>query len=110
MMGAGIPAKMKQLSRLRNPLIAEALHRTGAVEVWGQGINRVSEMCGKHGPAPPVFEEKQRFLVVTFRAQLVAGCATGTPWAESGDQVGTKSGPSGSPAAFPPRTGLGGEV
>lgn len=43
--------------------------RTGAVEVWGRG----TKMCQKHGAPPPVFEEKQGFLVVTFRAQLVAG-------------------------------------
>ena len=76
------------LSRLRNPLIAEAFHRTGAVEVWGRGTNRVIEMCEKHGAAPPVFEEKQGFLFVTFRAQLVPGGAAET----SRDQVGTKSG------------------
>jgi predicted HTH transcriptional regulator len=47
--------------------------RTGPVEVWGHGTNRVIEMCQKHGAPPPVFEEKQGFLVVMFRAQLVAG-------------------------------------
>jgi hypothetical protein len=35
------------------------------VEVWGRGTNRV---CEKHGTPPPVFEEKQGFLFVTFRA------------------------------------------
>jgi len=28
-------------STLRNPLIADAFHRTGAVEIWGRGTNRV---------------------------------------------------------------------
>jgi len=27
------------------PIIAEAFHRTGAVEVWGRGTNRVIAMC-----------------------------------------------------------------
>ena len=63
------------LSKPTNPLIAGAFHRTGAVEVWGRGTNRVIEMCERHGAAPPVFEEKQGFLVVTFRAQMVAGGA-----------------------------------
>jgi ATP-dependent DNA helicase RecG len=35
------------LSRLRNPLIAEAFHRTGAVECWGRGTNRVSMAAGE---------------------------------------------------------------
>ena len=45
------------------------------------------EMCEKHGAPPPVFEEKQGFLVVTFRAPLVAGGAAGRSRSESGDQV-----------------------
>ena len=80
------------LSKPTNPLIAEAFHRTGAVEVWGRGTNRVIEMCEKHGAPLPVFEEKQGFLVVTFRAALVAGGAAGTATSKSGDQVGTKLG------------------
>ena len=60
-------------SKPTNPLIAEAFHRTGAVEVWGRGTNRVIAMCKKHGAAPPTFEEQQGFLIVTFKAQLVAG-------------------------------------
>lgn len=59
------------LSKLRNPLIAEAFHRTGAVEVWGRGTNRVIEMCKKHGATSPFFEERQGFLVVTFKAAIV---------------------------------------
>ena len=79
-------------SKPTNPLIAGAFHRTGAVEVWGRGTNRVIEMCKKHGVPPPLFEERQGFLIVTFRAQLVAEGAAGTSGARSGDQVGTKSG------------------
>ena len=79
-------------SKPTNPSIAGAFHRTGAVEVWGRGTNRVIAECAKHGAAPPVFEERQGFLVVTFRAQVVAGGAAGTSRSESEDQVGTKSG------------------
>ncbi len=82
----------KHISKPTNPLIAGAFHRTGAVEVWGRGTNRVIEMCKKHGAAPPTFEEMQGFLIVTFKAQLVAGGAAGTSEVQSGDQVGTKSG------------------
>ena len=45
-----------------NPLIAGAFHRTGAVEVWGRGTNRVIEMCRQHGAALPVFEETRGFV------------------------------------------------
>jgi predicted HTH transcriptional regulator len=78
-----------------------------AVDVWGRGTNRVIEMCEKHGAPPPVFKEKQGFLVVTFRAPLVAGGAARTSRSESGDQVGTKSGPSRNPTALPPGTDFG---
>lgn len=59
-----------------NPLIAGAFHRTGAVEVWGRGTNGVIDACKRHGAAPPIFEEHQGFLVVTFKAEMVTGAAT----------------------------------
>jgi len=59
------------LSELRNPLVAETFHRTGAVEAWGRGTNRVIDLCRKHGAAPPVFEERQGFVIVTFKAAIV---------------------------------------
>ncbi|MBI5482122.1 MAG: putative DNA binding domain-containing protein [Deltaproteobacteria bacterium] len=74
-------------SVLRNPLIAEAFHRTGAVEVWGRGTNRVIEECRRYGIAPPTFEEDAGFVVVTFQAEIAPSRRV-TP------QVGTKSGPS----------------
>lgn len=58
------------LSRLRNILIAETFHRTGAVEIWGRGTNRVVAECKRYGIAPPTFEERQGYLIVTFRAQI----------------------------------------
>jgi len=76
-------------SVLRNPLIAEAFHRTGAVEIWGRGTNRVIEECQRHGLEPPTFEERSGTLFVTFRAQI-------GPAVEATPQVGTKWGPSSS--------------
>jgi ATP-dependent DNA helicase RecG len=72
---AGItPAMLARthLSKPRNLLIAEAFHRTGAVEIWGRGTNRVIDACRAHGIPAPTFEEKQGFLVVTFRAETAA--------------------------------------
>ena len=84
-----IPKDCKRLAEVDFPMTRSASTRRGrsAVEVWGRGTNRVIEMCEKHGAPPPVFEEKQGFLVVTFRAPLVAGGAAGTSRSESGDQV-----------------------
>ena len=71
-------------SNPRNPLIADAFHRTGAVEIWGRGTNRVIEECKGYGIAPPTFEVRGGALIVTFRAQVGHG-------AEERHQVGTKS-------------------
>jgi ATP-dependent DNA helicase RecG len=57
-------------SKLRNPLIAETFHRTGAVEIWGRGTNRVIDECRKRGLEPPSFEERFGALIVTFRAAI----------------------------------------
>jgi ATP-dependent DNA helicase RecG len=73
-------------SKLRNPLIAEAFHRTGAVEVWGRGTNRVITMCRKHGLQPPMFEERQDFLIVTFKAAMVDDGAVGEEGSQKGSQ------------------------
>ena len=67
----------KHDSKPVNPLIAGAFHRTGAVEVWGRGTNRVITTCKEHGVAPPIFEERSGFLIVTFKAQMVQGGALG---------------------------------
>jgi ATP-dependent DNA helicase RecG len=63
----------KHDSKPVNPLIAGAFHRTGAVEVWGRGTNRVIAMCRKHGAPPPRFREQSGFLTVTFKARMVVG-------------------------------------
>lgn len=75
-------------SVLRNPLIAGTFHRTGAVEVWGRGTNRVIEECWRWGVQPPTFEVVTGALRVTFPAAI-------GPGGEARNQVGTKSALSG---------------
>jgi ATP-dependent DNA helicase RecG len=67
--------KHEHLSVLRNPIIADVFHRTGLIEKWGRGTNRVAEMCEAAGIAPPEFKELTGGAVVTFRVP-VAGTAT----------------------------------
>lgn len=89
----GIRAEMlssKHPSILRNPLIAGAFHRTGAVEVWGRGTNRVIEACRIHEIDPPDFSEQAGVVTVTFRVAVVPE-AVAVP---SRHQVGTKLAPS----------------
>lgn len=84
---AGITAEMlsgPHQSVLRNPLIAETFHRTGAVEAWGRGTNRVIEECERWGVEPPTFEERTAAVMVTFHAPIGLG-------SDARHQVGTKS-------------------
>lgn len=57
-------------SILRNPLIAQTFHRTGAVKTWGRGTNRVIEVCREHGVEPPVFELQSHCVVVRFPVKV----------------------------------------
>jgi len=66
----GIDAAMlsqEHLSVQRNPLMAGAFHRTGAVEVWGRGTNRVIDACKAYGIAPPEYVQASGVVTVTFR-------------------------------------------
>lgn len=69
----------------RNPLIAGAFHRTGAIEVWGRGTNRVIEACRAYGIAEPTFTEASGAVTVTFKAEVVADLG------RAPSQVGPKS-------------------
>jgi ATP-dependent DNA helicase RecG len=79
------------LSVRRSPLIADAFHRTGAIEVWGRGTNRVIEACRAHGIPDPIFVEEAGALTVTFRVEVVSAAPGLVP---DRDQAGTKLGPS----------------
>ncbi len=74
-------------SKPTNPLIAEAFHRTGAVEIWGRGTNRVIALCKRHGAAAPTFEEQQGFVIVTFKASIVPGAG---PDSEKSSEKGSE--------------------
>lgn len=58
------------LSKPMNPFIAGAFHLIGAVEIRGRGTNQVIDECRGYGIEPPTFEEKQEWVVVTFRAPI----------------------------------------
>jgi ATP-dependent DNA helicase RecG len=86
----------------RNPIIADVFYKTGLIEKWGRGTNRVIEMCVEAGIAPPKFEEITGAAVVTFKVNVRGPQQTadqvvgrlGTDAVPSLSQVGTKSGPS----------------
>lgn len=79
----------EHLSVRRNPLIAEAFHRTGAIEAWGRGTNRVIEACLRRGIPDPEFHDEGSAVTVTFKAEVVVGARD---LVRGGHQAGTKEG------------------
>jgi len=75
----------------RNPLIADVFYKTGLIEKWGRGTNRVIEMCVEAGIAPPKFEEITGAAVVTFKVNVRGPQQTA---AQAAGQLGTESVPS----------------
>ncbi|MDX2019382.1 MAG: ATP-binding protein [Deltaproteobacteria bacterium] len=76
----------------RNPLIAGAFHRTGAIEVWGRGTNQVIEACRSFGVPAPTFSELSGAVTVALKAEVVAGATkSASTGALSRHQVRTKS-------------------
>jgi ATP-dependent DNA helicase RecG len=57
-------------SHPRNPIIAEAFHRAGLIEMWGRGTNRVVEECLAWGIPAPEFEQLTGSVVVRFRVPV----------------------------------------
>jgi len=62
----------------------DRLARTGAVEIWGWGTNRITEECLSNGLDAPSFEDVSGYVYVTFKAPIGPGAASGR------HQVGTK--------------------
>lgn len=60
-------------SKPRNPDLAGAFHRTGAIEVWGRGTNRVIEACRAWGVEAPEFKVEMGVMTVTFHAEIRPG-------------------------------------
>lgn len=84
---AGVRAELlsrEHLSVRRNPLIADAFHRTGAIEAWGRGTNRVIDACRAYGISEPMFVAADGAVIVTFKVPVV-------PEATGRHQVSTKS-------------------
>lgn len=60
-------------SKPRNPDLAGAFHRTGAIEVWGRGANRVIDACRAWGIEAPTFKVEMGVTTVTFHAEIRPG-------------------------------------
>ncbi|HEX2914270.1 MAG TPA: ATP-binding protein [Chloroflexia bacterium] len=59
--------RLAQISRLRNPRLAQLLYDSGYMERAGTGISRMIGAMEEHGLEPPIFEEVANSLQVTLR-------------------------------------------
>jgi len=48
-------------------LIANAFFRTGLIEAWGRGIEKILDECKQHGVHTPVFDYEPSGLMLLFK-------------------------------------------
>ncbi|MDR0827585.1 MAG: putative DNA binding domain-containing protein [Desulfovibrio sp.] len=49
-----------------NPLIASTFFRTGSIEIWGRGVERIISACTREGKPSPDYTLMQSSVMVTF--------------------------------------------
>lgn len=64
-------------SKPHNPLIAGAFFRTGDIESWGRGIEKVRTACAENNTDFPRFHFEPTGLMVMFKSQLPVESFTG---------------------------------
>lgn len=54
-----------------NPLVANAFFRSGNIEAWGRGIEKINEECDKIDAPHPEFNHEFSGLMITFKGRQV---------------------------------------
>jgi ATP-dependent DNA helicase RecG len=60
-------------SRPHNPKIANTFFRSGMIETWGRGIERITTACKEAGKPEPLFEASSSEIKVTFFTDVNIG-------------------------------------
>lgn len=58
----------KHRSRPYNPLIANAFYRSGLIESWGRGIQKITDSCKEAGNDEPEFDVQRDEISISFKA------------------------------------------
>jgi ATP-dependent DNA helicase RecG len=77
----------KHISSLRNPDIARVFFRSGQIEAWGRGIQRIHEACAAENSPGPEYRTMGETLETTFQYNpmwLNADPHGAVPYAEDG--------------------------
>ena len=59
--------KQSHRSYPQNPIIANALYKTGFLESWGSGVSRMMDACKAAGLPEPVYGTDGLFVWITFK-------------------------------------------
>ena len=60
-------------SRPYNPLIAGAFFRSGQIEAWGRGIEKITEACKSWGKSVPFFQIRPNEVMIGFNTESQFG-------------------------------------
>jgi ATP-dependent DNA helicase RecG len=72
-----------------NPLIAGAFFRSGQVEAWGRGIEKISNSCKDWGKPEPFYEVRSNYIMIGFDTGVSIGESIGENIGESiGESIG----------------------
>jgi ATP-dependent DNA helicase RecG len=84
----------KHPSQPYNPLLAAAFFRSGYIESWGRGIEKIYRECREHKNPAPIFDYDMSGLMLSFRAgEIVGEFVEGNGnFGESVENFGEKSG------------------
>jgi ATP-dependent DNA helicase RecG len=60
-----------------NPLIAGAFFRSGQVEAWGRGIEKIAKVCKQWGKLEPFYEVRSNYVMIGFNTDADIGESIG---------------------------------
>jgi ATP-dependent DNA helicase RecG len=88
-------------SNPRNPNIANAFFRSGQIETWGRGIEKIESTSREAHKPTPVFEVTSGEMSVTFPFSFILGESLSAPSGAVGTDAGTDVGTDGEARAEP---------
>ena len=86
-------------SKPYNPLIAGAFFRSGQIEAWGRGIEKITETCKAWGKPEPFYKIRTNEVMIGFNTEPEFGESIGDNIGENigeniGDSIGENFGDS----------------
>ncbi|GHS94391.1 hypothetical protein AGMMS50276_06940 [Synergistales bacterium] len=74
-------------SKPHNPLIANAFFRSGQIEAWGRGIEKITEACKEWKMSEPFFRLRPNEVMIGFNTESQFGEKFGEKFGENQSQM-----------------------